>query len=766
MIAGGQNGSLNASENITLTFNLTTNCQALSGQRLRANITYDGGTPYSKSRSIVVNEGHLKILKLPAVVEAHLGEVVNWTITIANTGDGPAYNVVLNDTLSSGLEFLSIDSPGGGMNWSYPQIDAGDTKTVNISVRVIACEGLDNHVDGRWGCSDGSSCQVPEPYAEGCVEFIYREPELDYDLSPDPIVVPYCGNTTVNITFTNAGEGNATNVSLALIGMPPEYAITNVSGATYDQGNTSFAVGSVANNSVHTVLFDFGLPYGTCNASSGVIALMPTYEDECKNVWAPPTKLISYSLDSATVPGISASKTGIGQLYLGETGTYNLSVTFTNGSCPDANVTVDITDTYLANFSVIDNASGTVDGSAHTITWSNQVLEDGVPWNKTIPLQASNDPCDCGHVFTNALAVEQVTDCCGCNLSGSASVSILVECYNGTIFSSHKIAVPDSQKNCRNITYTTHYNFSTVGALTWSDINFTERGGNGQTFPGGSTTGTASFTVNDSCIQNSSITIGTPINLSFLSTPCGNLSDGTTLAISYTLYQWDTGSFVDWSDLDLTGAPSDCGADTSFHEAVGVTVGRSDFSIGMTFPNKMESCGIYNFTLTLSKNGPYNGDTMNITYNDTDFRYIGPANITGIVNESGTLVQSFEPNRTGNNLTWYLGNNVSSGGTIRFKVEKTCAQNKSVRAFLTYRDNCGNPLNDSFTDAPLLLDKGDIVIFKTPEVVYAIERNVSWKIYVTNKGDGTAYNVSVVDTHTRSRYGLSQLFDRWQCRSR
>lgn len=745
LINAGQSGTLNVSENITVTFNLSTNCGALSGQRLKANVAYDGGSSTKDSRSIVVQEGHLNILKSPIVVEAHLGEVVNWTITIENTGTGPAYNVVLNDTLGAGLQLLSIDSPGNSTNWSYAKLEAGVIETVNVSARVIACAELENLVEGRWGCGNGTSCQVPEPYAKGSVKFIYREPRLDYVPTPDPISVPYCGNTTVNITFTNSGDGNATNVTLELIGMPAEYTITNVSGATYDPGNTTFFVGCVENNTLCSVLFDFGLPYGTCTALSGVMALRPTYEDECKNVWAPPTKLISYERDENTVPGISVSKSGPSQLYLGQTGTYNLSVTYTNGSCPEPSITTTITDTYAANFNVTVAGGGVVNTSARTITWAAQVLQAGVAWNRTIQLTASDDPCDCGNVFTNTLTVEPVTDCCGCNLSGSGSVAVLVECFNGTIFTSNKIAVPNPQENCRNIVYTTYYNFTNVGSLTWSDITFTERGGNNQTFPGGSTTGTATFTVNVSCTNSTDITLGTPLNLGFLTDACGNLSDGTTLSITYTLDQPATGSFVDWSDLNLTGAPSECGRDGSFHEAVEVAVGRSDFSIGMDFPNKMDTCGIYNFTITLSKNGPYNGYEMTITYDDTDFRYLGPANISGIDNESGA-VQSFEPARTGNNLTWDLGANVSSGGRIEFQVEKSCAQNKSVRAFLEYRDNCGTPLNDSYSGAPLLLDKGDIVIFKTPEVVYAITKSASWKIYVTNKGDGTAYNVTVVDT--------------------
>ena len=53
-------------------------------------------------------------------------------------------------------------------------------------------------------------------------------------------------------------------------------------------------------------------------------------------------------------------------------------------------------------------------------------------------------------------------------------------------------------------------------------------------------------------------------------------------------------------------------------------------------------------------------------------------------------------------------------------------------------------ITDKKTNEPIPF--ANIVIEKTPEVIFALDRNASWKIYVTNTGSGTAYNVTVVDS--------------------
>ena len=736
----------NASESINISFNLTTLCEVLGGGRIQFNLTWANGSSSISSDSIDVNFPIMKMTKTPTVIPAHRFDNVTYYVSVENTGTGPMYNVLVNDSPSAGFDLAY--STAGGLKWSYDKLEPGEKRTENLSFIVNSCENLVNDVEATWGCNS-TPCDIKQ--ATGSILFESRDPNLEYSISPDPIIVPYCGNQTINVSLSNVGANvgdkvsYVMNLSLEFSGMPDDYIISNVTGATYSAPNTSFLAGNLVPGQRKYFTFDLGLPHGACSPSSGIISIIPHYNDACGRPWTPPTGLISYAMDSINMPALSVSKSGPEVLSVGQTGTYNLSLSYSAGSCAE-NITENvIVDYYPASFEVVQNGGGAVDTFNHTITWVDQTLEDGLPWSREIKLKApESEPCNCGNIVNNTLSIEAMNDCCGCPLTGNSSVSTLIVCGDDTVFHSTKTATPSSQENCRNITYKTTYTFNQTGNITWNDLNFTERGGNSQTFPGGSQTGTATFVLNGSCSQNKSITLGTPINLSFLSN-CSDLQGGDVLEIYVTLLQPSTGSFPEWSDLCIDPVSSGCPTDPCFHDMVIANVGRSDFSLGMNLANIMDSCGYYNFVLNLNKNGPWNGSNMSISYNDTNFKYLGNASISGIANY-GLPVASFEPVRSGHLLTWYLGDLITSGGSIAFKVQKSCDQNREVSANLSYKDNCGTPLNGSFSGSPLILNKGSLYIDKTPELIYARGKNVLWRIYLSNKGSGTAYNTTMVDT--------------------
>lgn len=732
----------NASESINVSFNLTTLCEALGGGRIQFNLTWANGSSSIASESIDVNFPIMKLEKTPTVINAHRFDNVTYYVSVENTGTGPMYNVLVNDSPSAGLNFAY--STSGGLNWSYDKLEPGEKRTENLSFIVNSCTNLVNDVDATWGCN---STPCESPHAKGSILFVSKDPNLEYSISPDPITVPYCGNRTINVSLSNLGPDVSYVMDLVMefSGMPDDYIISNVSGATYSPANTSFMAGNLVPGQSKHFTFDMGLPKGSCSPSSGIISIFPHYNDACGRPWTPPTGLISYAMDSSNKPTLSVSKSGPSVLSVGQTGTYNLSLSYSAGFCAE-NITENvIVDYYPASFEVVQNGGGAVDTVNHTITWINQTLEDGLPWSREIKLKAPESaPCNCGNSFANTLSVEAMNDCCGCPLTGDSSVSTLIVCSNDTVFHSAKTATPSPQENCRNITYKTTYTFNQTGNITWNDLNFTERGGNNQTFPGGSQTGTATFILNGSCSQNKSITLGTPINLSFLSN-CSDLQSGDVLEIYVTLLQTSTGSFPEWSDLCINPVSSGCPTDPCFHDMVMANVGRSDFSLGIDIDNIMDNCGRYDFVINLTKNGPWNGSNMSLSYNDTNFNYIGPANISGINNSSGQ-VTDFEPVRSGDLLTWYLGDLITSGGSIGFKVQKSCEQNREVSANLSYKDNCGTPLSGSFSGSPIILNKASLYIDKTPELIYARGKNVIWRIYLSNKGSGTAYNTTMVDT--------------------
>ncbi len=744
---------------LKIEFNLTAGCAAASGKRLKVQASYSGGIPAPyNSLAIVVNQGLLKITKEPNVIEASKYDTVKWTVKIENIGSGPAFNVLVNDTNETGLQLLSIDSPGGQMNWSYARINPGEVKTVNTTFRVVACKDLVNLVNVSWGCG-GNDCQ--KTYAKGSIKYIYLVADVQFTFNPSPFIVPYCNNTSITVTVSNTGENNATGYQMNFADFSAPYSITNVSGAQYFDINHTFILGTINSTRVtpsgglKIFTFDFGMPYGRCNASgsSGIFNIYSSYYGDCGSRWYPPATQMAYSMNGSTIPGISVSKTGDSSLYLGETGTYTLGVSYASGNCASHSLpNSTIIDHYPANFEVVDSAGGTVFSGNHTIIWIDEPINDTISWSKAVQLKATKDDqvCSCGNVYTNEFNISAGQDCCGCPLSAATSFPIIVKCFNETILSSsNKTATPSLQENCRLISYNNTYVFNNTTGLNWSNVSFNEQGPNGQTFPSGSSSGNATFTVNHACINESSITLNTAKNLGFLNDSCGLLVDGTILQINYTLRQPQTGSFVDWSELCVDGYHPDCPNIGCFQDAVSVTVNQADYGINMQLPCYISACKMFPLTINLTKNSPdddpnWIAHDMNLTYNDLNYRYIAPCKILGIVNQSGS-VSDFEPTRVGNNLTWELGQNVSRGGNITFQVQRICKPTCCIVSQLRYKDNCGSLVTRLATCSPGLERFANITFRKTPEVVFALDRNASWRIYMTNVGSGIAHNVTAVD---------------------
>ena len=178
---------LKASESIDVSFNLTALCEAVYGDRVQINLTSATGSSNISSKSIEVNFPIMKLEKTPEVVAAHRLEKANYSVSVENTGPGPMYNVLVNDSPTAGL--ILIASTAGGLNWSYDKLEPGEKRTENLSFLVDSCVNLVNGVNATWGCN---STPCGRQWAKGSVLFISKDPNLDYSISPDPISVPYC----------------------------------------------------------------------------------------------------------------------------------------------------------------------------------------------------------------------------------------------------------------------------------------------------------------------------------------------------------------------------------------------------------------------------------------------------------------------------------------------------------------------------------------------------------------------------------------------
>ncbi|MBI4092655.1 MAG: DUF11 domain-containing protein, partial [Candidatus Kerfeldbacteria bacterium] len=91
------------------------------------------------------------------------GDVVRYTLTIKNVGDGDADNVVITDTLPAGLSF--VNAHGKIMTWEIGTLPAGHTRVVNVDVRVNSSAKKGEYENVGAVSAD----QVPEKLAKAAI---------------------------------------------------------------------------------------------------------------------------------------------------------------------------------------------------------------------------------------------------------------------------------------------------------------------------------------------------------------------------------------------------------------------------------------------------------------------------------------------------------------------------------------------------------------------------------------------------------------------
>ena len=750
-------GDLDPLEIWSRTITLYITCTAVSGQIL-VDVTHDDGSSQG-SIYVSVQPGAVTITKTPSVIPAHLGDTVQWTLTVTSTGFGPIQNVVVEDTLGAGLTCISSSPSGNNVGqittWNSTHIPAlalinpGATVTITIDARVDACSNLENDAQVEWSCN-GAPCETETTQAS--VQLILEEPEISYTLPS--FQIPYCSaGTQFTIPITNSGTGTAHDFYLYVDFDPLSVVnVTSPVGASYNNVDKRFEVGDILPGPAVNLIFTLTHSNWCQSLPSGTLLFKPEYTDDCGNLFSPPWQLSSYSITGGT--SLSVSKTGAPyEIYLGESITYTITASYSGPtSCPPgpgaSNITV--VDTIPNGFTITDAGGGTVMGN--TITW---IVVPSVGLNTTITLQSPPyTQCEtyCYTYATNTVNATMI-DCCGCPLTASASQTTALECEE--YFDSEKtVSSTTNFEKCTDLYYTNTYIFDDDvwwDGVNWTDFIFYEEMPNDQIY-----VGNLFVIVNGTCQIVITPTFDPRLILDFSTgdySSCDPFPSvrNSTLVITYTLRTTDSSlpaceasySFYDWSILDTGKTGGVCQPDQEIQETVYVTVNQAQMSIGVAgLPAIVDSCGTYNVDINLNRAsvvGAYDVLVVLPTdnYNATITGYTGPVPVTTVFADR-----------------------------IEFDYGDAFVANNSAQIHVTFQNRCSSPSdlsvtvywdgycqNDATPDmecsasaggSPILVE-GSLLIKKTPELIYATENQVTWAIYVINSGSGTAYNAWVED---------------------
>ncbi len=155
----------------------------------------------------------------------YLGREAVFTITVANRGGETARNVIVTDTLTGGVEFISADNngtrEGNRVVWRLPALEAGAVRSFNVVTRANQIGFVKNTASVAYCAEAVASCEME---VKGIAAVL-----LECVDDPDPIEVG--GELTYTIIVTNQGSTPATNVTLQCT-IPPEQEFIRAGGAT------------------------------------------------------------------------------------------------------------------------------------------------------------------------------------------------------------------------------------------------------------------------------------------------------------------------------------------------------------------------------------------------------------------------------------------------------------------------------------------------------------------------------------------------------
>jgi uncharacterized repeat protein (TIGR01451 family) len=779
--------TLAAGQTLEISFTLETGCDTETGyMNIRLDYVFDGQPTFEESGEycLTVLKAVATITKTPRIIEKAVGEEVTWELEVSSTGLGYLRSVRVKDILGAGLTYVS-STPVGTVNgneitWDlvFPVPPSPDIpqspQTISITALVSSCDDLINTAHVSWGCDTDQLCYSTDPAQGGSgvvtasVQRIVTTPLIAY-AAPD-IAFDYCGQgKEVTLTVSNTGDGTAYDV-WSLVDFGP-LTVTDVSaGAQYlmhpERGQMGFLLDNPlapAGEANSTYQLSFTLSYGGgnwCDDSfpSGELLWQKVYKDVCGKEFFPPVEM-SHLTVSHKAPILNLDKTSPDPyVRLGGQITYNITSEYLGAlNCNNTSTgSVTVLDTLPSGFTVVDNGGGTyvpgAGGTGGTITWT---YTPSAPFAATITLQApGTEYCDqyCGKYFKNEVTAS-VTDCCGCPVTKSGTRTSIIAC--GGLVSAEKIANPTEVERCGTVLYTNTYNFYEDSPTRLNQLHFEDHADRSQRYVGDLQVMLDSTDITG-CISLTDNTPGGYLIVDFAGCADTTLA-GRMLTVSYRMAITEAsigscrnGGYHSYSTLDqgLTGEPC-AGRVTSETyvsieaPAVGVAIARVE--------DELHTCDDMAIRIIISRRSDITDPKdVRVVLSGMNYYVADPASTSC----RGVAPVSCTPSVINGDYVWDYGDRFSEPGQQAFlelRVQKRCGGSGELQVTAYYDDLCTDDetsdgtCSSSATRTPPSILTGDLIIEKTPELVFADDKDVEWKIYVTNRGTGTAYNVWVDD---------------------
>jgi uncharacterized repeat protein (TIGR01451 family)/CSLREA domain-containing protein len=250
VVLGSTNVTTDAAGNAR--FNATLPAATAPSQFITATATDPAGNTSEFSQLVA----DLAVAETSSPAQAAIGQDLVFTVTVTNPGPFPGANVVLTDTLPSGVTFVSATGGatpvGGVLTLNLGTLAAGARNTVTIVLRSNVTGTVTNSVTATTTVTDPDSASNT---ASATISVTRAAATADLSVvvtdAPDPVTVGH--DLTYTIVVMNAGPDPATGVVLTQA-LPSGATFVSATGGALPVGDLlTFDLGTLAVAAAATV---------------------------------------------------------------------------------------------------------------------------------------------------------------------------------------------------------------------------------------------------------------------------------------------------------------------------------------------------------------------------------------------------------------------------------------------------------------------------------------------------------------------------------
>ncbi|MCP4166403.1 MAG: DUF11 domain-containing protein, partial [Chloroflexi bacterium] len=793
--AAAPDTTLDVGETITFTFHLATDADATSGQLLTVYLQSGSGPPSSNvitcqqtEQNVPTARGNLVVIKhtpgefSSSTQDGFVGDLITWTIQLANTGLGNVYDAVMTDTIGVGYINTSVPSA------SDVDLMPGDSAFYTATGYINACDHLTNTAETSWviGNTDGTASPGDPLDSQVDVRLLLLDPDIAVEISPLS-TYDYCESNldeTAVVTVTNTG-GAAPNVVLNLSVSGPLGSVVTEQGDDWTQsgtiltyvGGAPFTPGTLLGGSEITFPIRIQAPGPFCSSQQDTIILQPVAKDACvllSVTGSAGQTSVPVAADAST---LEISKSGPFIANAGDTIVYTVTVSGENQEF--INSPIAITDVFPSELTsiIIDTSPGTNVQSGNSVTWTLPVNSTGTYSGQmvvtgTIPSE-DGGTCGAGGKLLNSTgALADVCDECD-DLVGYDEVETFIQDFLGQNNSFSKGTSPVemcSTNPAQVITATIDLNVG--GGFSWGGLIYTDTlTGTGMLLPLNVVDGSVDVFV-DGVDRTGDVTIslGPPLEIDF--SAVGTVSNTATITMSYEVTASvntipneppGTSPFI-WSEINVPGATS-CVGDSLGFFGTNIDIYRGNLEIAVT-PEIISACaGPQAITLTVTGGSP-DSTTDNIVITFTApigdvFTPTIPISTTFGGDFAAIASSVISTTGPGNivTFTFPVDFDMDGSGTIFFPLERPCGDPGSVFAGLAYKDLCDVD-QDSFDSGATVTQNSNATLFVSPTSFTQNEQTAQWRFYVSTSDPIPAEGLIITNT-----LPIGQEFDSYEVTS-